>query len=59
MSKFQKKCNFSANGILYVEDGVIYIENSETGALVNILNHLEDFHRKECTLTIAYTEDIE
>lgn len=58
-SKFQKKYNFSAKGILYVEDGVISIENSETGALVNILDHLDDFHGKECTLTVAYAEDVE
>lgn len=59
MSKFQKKYNFSAKGILYIEDGVISIENEETGALVNILEHLEDFSGKECTLTVAYAEDVE
>lgn len=59
MSKFQKKYNFSAKGILYVEDGVISIENSETGVLVNIQEHLEDFHGKECSLTVAYAEDVE
>ena len=59
MSKFQKKYNFSAKGILYVEDGVISIENEETGALVNIYDHLEDFHGKECSLTVAYAEDVE
>lgn len=59
MSKFQKKYNFSAKGILYIEDGVISIENEETGALVNILEHLEDFSGKECALTVAYAEDVE
>lgn len=59
MSKFQKKYNFSAKGILYVEDGVISIENEETGELVNIPELLEDFVEKECTLSVAYAEDIE
>ena len=59
MSKFQKKYNFSAKGILYIEDGVISIENSETGELVNIIDHLDDFNGKEATLTVAYSEDIE
>ena len=59
MSKFQKKYNFNAKGILYVEDGGLFIENEETGALVNILEHLEDFHGKECSLTVAYAEDVE
>lgn len=59
MSKFQKKYNFSAKGILYIEDGVISIENSENGVLVNILDHLDDFNGKEVTLTVAYAEDVE
>jgi hypothetical protein len=59
MSKFQKKYNFNAKGILYVEDGVISVENEETGALVNIPEHLGDFIGKECTLSVAYAEDVE
>lgn len=59
MSKFQKKYNFNAKGILYIEDGVISIENEENGELVNIPELLEDFVNKECTLTVAYAEDLE
>ena len=59
MSKFARKYNFNAKGILYIEDGVIHIENEETGALVNIVDLLADFHGKECTLTVAYAEDVE
>lgn len=59
MSKFQKKYNFNAKGILYIEDGVISIENEENGELVNISELLEDFVNKECTLTVAYAEDLE
>lgn len=59
MSKFARKYNFNAKGILYIEDGVISIENSETGELVNISEHLTDFVGKECTIAVAYAEDIE
>ena len=59
MSKFQKKYNFNAKGILYIEDGVISIENEENGELVNIPELLEDFVNKECTLTVAYAESLE
>ena len=59
MSKFQKKYNFSAKGVLYIENNVISIENEETGELVNILDHLGDFDGKECTISVAYAEDIE
>lgn len=59
MSKFQKKYNFSAKGVLYIENNVISIENEETGELVNILDHLVDFDGKECTISVAYAEDIE
>ena len=58
MSKFARKYNFNAKGILYVEDGVISVENEETGELVNIPELLSDFIGKECTLTVAYAEDI-
>ena len=59
MSKFARKYNFSAKGILYIEDGVLCVENEENGELVNIVEMLEDFSGKECTLTVAYAEDVE
>lgn len=59
MSKFARKYNFNAKGILYIENGVIHIENEESGELVNIVDMLTDFHGKECTLTVAYAEDVE
>ena len=58
MSKFARKYNFNAKGILYVEDGVISVENEETGELVNIPDLLADFIGKECTISVAYAEDI-
>jgi hypothetical protein len=59
MSKFARKYNFNAKGILYIEDEILYIENSETGELVSISEHLNDFVGKECTIAVAYAEDIE
>lgn len=58
MSKFQKKYNFNAKGILYVQDGVICVENSETGELVKIPELLDEFVGKECSLAIAYADDV-
>lgn len=59
MSKFSKKFNLTAKGILYAENGIISVENEETGELVQIASMLDDFNGKECTLTIAYNEDLE
>lgn len=59
MSKFARKYNFNAKGILYIEDDVIFVENSETGELVSVSELLSDFVGKECTLAVAYAEDIE
>lgn len=59
MSKFQRKSSFNAKGILYVDDGIISVENEENGELVKICEHLDDFNGHECTISIAYAEDIE
>lgn len=59
MSKFQKKYNFNAKGILYVEDGIIAVENEENGELVNLHEFLGDFVGKECAISIAYAEELE
>lgn len=59
MAKFAKKYNFSAKGILYIEEGIIFIENAEMGGeLVPITQFLEDFIGKECAVTVNYTEDM-
>lgn len=59
MSKFQKNYNFKAKGILYVQDGIICIENDENGELVSIPELLGDFIGRECALSVAYVEDVE
>ena len=57
-SKFARKYNFNAKGVMYIEDGVISVENEETGELVEIHEFLNDFIGKEVTLSVAYAEDI-
>ena len=57
MSKFQSKYTFNAKGILYIEDGVISVENSETGECVPITPFIENFNGKECAISINYAED--
>lgn len=59
MSNFERKYNFKAKGVLYVKDGVICVENPETGELVEIAEHLADFNGKEATLQVSYGEEVE
>ena len=59
MSKINRKYTVSAKGMLYIEDGVISVENAETGELVSVASLLDDFNQKECSLTVAYAEDYE
>jgi len=56
MSKINKKYTVSAKGILYIENGVISVENEETGELIQVSDLLDDFSGKECSLTVAYAE---
>lgn len=59
MSKFQKKSSFNAKGVLYIENGVISVENEDTGELIKISEHLDEFNGHECTVSIGYVEDVE
>jgi hypothetical protein len=59
MSKINKKYTVSAKGIMYIEDGIISVENENTGELIQVADLLEDFNEKECSLTVAYAEDYE
>lgn len=59
MSKINKKYTVSVKAILYVEDNVVSVENAETGELIPLASLLADFSEKECTLSVAYAEDIE
>ena len=54
-----KKYTFSAKAVMYIEDDNIYIEHEETGELIPVASLLEEFSGKECSLSVAYAEEIE
>ena len=56
-SKIQKKFSVSAKGIIDVTDGIVSIENEDTGELINLATLIEDFDGKDCSLSINYGED--
>ena len=59
MSKFNKKCTVSAKGILSVNGDIIAIENTDTGELIPVATLLDDFDGRDCSITVAYAEDID
>ena len=52
-----RKYSISAEGILYMSDDSIYIENPETGLAVDLKKLLEDFADKTVKLSVNYGED--
>ena len=44
--------------IASLEDGQIKVENDETGELVDISEELSEFVGKECSVSVAFTEDL-
>ncbi len=53
-----RKDALSANGILSIgEDGVVAIENSDTGELIDLKVLLADFADKSVKLSITYDYD--
>lgn len=59
MANIMRKYRLNAKGILAIEEGVVSIENTETGELINFSELLEDFKDKSVTLNISYDEDYE
>lgn len=55
-----KKYTLSANGILDITDeGVVGIENPDTGELIDLKTLLSDFANRAVKLSVAYDEDYE
>lgn len=55
-----KKYALSANGILDITDnGVIGIENPDTGELIELRTLLSDFANRAVKLSVTYDEDYE
>ena len=55
-----KKYTLSASGILDItDDGVVGIENPDTGELIELKTLLSDFANRAVKLSVAYDEDYE
>ena len=49
----------SAKGILHIEDNVVFIENVDSGELIQLSDLFEDFGDKSVSLSISYDEEYE
>lgn len=56
-SKFQKQYKISASGILYVENYQIFMENEDTGEIINLADLLADFSSRDCQITVTCDEN--
>ena len=55
-----KKYALSANGILDITDeGIVAIENPDTGELIELKTLLSDFANRAVKLSVTYDEDYE
>lgn len=54
-----KKFALNANGILNIENGIVSIENIDTGELINFSELLSDFADRTVKLSVNYDEDYE
>lgn len=59
MANFTRKYTLNAKGILSIEEDGVFIENADTGELVNLGDLLEDFADKTVKLSVNYDEDYE
>ena len=59
MANFTRKYSLNAKGILSVEENEVFIENADTGELINFADLLEDFADKTVKLSVNYDEDYE
>lgn len=49
-----KTFKLNANGILAIEDSGVYIENGDTGELINLKDLLSEFANKSVKLSVTY-----
>lgn len=54
-----KNFKLSAQGILSIEDTGVFIENPDTGELIDLKDLFEDFANKSVKLSINFDEDYE
>jgi hypothetical protein len=58
-AKIQKKYQIAASGILDITDGHVFIENEDTGELIDLKVLLADFADKSVKLSVTYDYDYE
>lgn len=56
-AKITRKYNLSAQGVLDITDGIVSIENSDTGELISLDVLLSDFSDRPVKLSVTYDED--
>lgn len=54
---FSRKYSLNATGILSIDNGVVSMENPDTGELIPLSVLMEDFMDKTCKLSLNYDED--
>lgn len=59
MANITLKYSLNAKGILSIEDGVVALENVDTGELINFIELLSDFADRTVKLSVNYDEDYE
>ena len=59
MSKaaFNRKYTLNATGILAIDGDIVFIENPDTGELVQLSELMADFANRTCKLILNYDED--
>ena len=56
-SSITKKLSLSATGILDIANDGVYIENGDTGELINLKDLLSEFANKPVKMSVAYDYD--
>lgn len=57
MGKIQRKYSISAKGTLDITDGVVSLENEDTGELINLTELFDGFQDKEVSLSLQFSEE--
>lgn len=54
-----RKSSLSAKGILYIENGGVFLENPDTGEAVALDALLADFNERSVSMSVSYNEEFE
>nr|DAK86935.1 MAG TPA: YonK protein [Caudoviricetes sp.]DAT63943.1 MAG TPA: YonK protein [Caudoviricetes sp.] len=56
---FNKSYKINAKGVLSIDEGIVSVENPDTGELVELATLFIDFADKPVSISISYDEDYE